>query len=194
MKVTSGIAKGRPLKAVPGDTTRPIMDKVKQAIFNILMDDVRDTRWLDVFGGTGAVGIEALSRGAASCVFLDMEQKAVRVIEDNLRATTLAEKGKVIRQDAFRFLSGRPNARFDFIYVAPPQYKGLWSRALAAIDQQPGWLSDIGTVIVQIDPSEFSTVPLTHLALGDERRYGRTMLCFYDRIDVPENVDEDAAA
>jgi 16S rRNA (guanine966-N2)-methyltransferase len=181
MKVTSGIAKGRPLKSVPGDSTRPIMDKVKQAIFNILMDDVQDTRWLDLFGGTGAVGIEALSRGAASCVFLDVEQKAVRVIDENLRTTKLADKGKVVRQDAFRYLGGRPNTQFDFVYIAPPQYKGLWSRALTTLDQKPEWLADAGTVIVQIDPSEYNELQLTNLALGDERRYGRTMLCFYDR-------------
>jgi 16S rRNA (guanine966-N2)-methyltransferase len=181
MKVTSGIAKGRPLKSVPGESTRPIMDKVKQAIFNILMDDVQETRWLDLFGGTGAVGIEALSRGAASCVFLDVEQKAVRVIDENLQTTKLADKGKVVRQDAFRYLGGRPNMQFDFVYIAPPQYKGLWSRALTALDQKPDWLAETGTVIVQIDPSEYNELQLTHLTLGDERRYGRTMLCFYDR-------------
>jgi 16S rRNA (guanine966-N2)-methyltransferase len=188
MKVTSGIAKGRALKSVPGDTTRPIMDKVKQAIFNILMDDVRDTRWLDVFGGTGAVGIEALSRGAASCTFLDIEQKAVRVIDENLRDTKLDSKGKVVRQDAFRYLGGRPNTQYDIIYVAPPQYKSLWSRTLSALDAQPGWLSDSATVIVQIDPSEFSEIELTALTLGDQRRYGGTMLCFYDRVSAVDDA------
>ena len=97
MQVTTGKAKGRKLKAVPGDTTRPITDRVKQALFNILMDDVADTTWLDLFGGTGAVGIEALSRGAKHVTFVDREKLAVSVIEDNLKLTGLTTNAKVIR-------------------------------------------------------------------------------------------------
>jgi 16S rRNA (guanine(966)-N(2))-methyltransferase RsmD len=181
MRVTSGTAKGKTLKSVPGDSTRPVMDKVKQAVFNILMDDVRGSRWLDLFGGTGAIGIEALSRGAASCVFLDIEQKAIKTIEANLAATKLAAGARVVRQDAFRFLGGRPNAAYDFVYIAPPQYKGLWSRAMTLLDQQPGWLAENGTIMIQIDPAEYTPLTLVSLELEDERRYGGTLLCFYGR-------------
>lgn len=166
---------------MPGDSTRPITDKAKQALFNILMDDVRNTRWLDLFGGTGAVGIEALSRGATSCVFVDSEQKAVKVIEGNLRSTGLLDKGKVIRQDAFRYLTGRPNMQFDFVYVAPPQFKGLWSQALTTLDEHNDWLSEDVTVIVQIDPTEMLTPELETLELEEQRQYGKTLLCFYGR-------------
>jgi 16S rRNA (guanine966-N2)-methyltransferase len=181
MRVTTGNAKGRRLKSVPGDSTRPITDKAKQALFNILADDVRNSHWLDLFGGTGAVGIEALSRGATSCVFVDLEQKAVRVIDDNLRATGLFEKGKVIRQDAFRYLAGRPNMQFEFVYVAPPQFKDMWLRALTALDQNSGWLSEDATVIVQIDPTEMITPELETLELEEQRTYGKTLLCFYGK-------------
>ena len=156
------------------------MDRTKQALFNILMDDVRDSRWLDLFGGTGAVGIEALSRGATSCTFLDIAPAAIKVIEQNLRATGVAPKAKVIRQDAMRYVSSRPNAQYDFVYVAPPQYQGLWSRVLAALDENIGWLTDDSTVIVQIDPTEFLTLELKNFEMADQRKYGRTMLCFYD--------------
>ncbi len=181
MQVNTGSAKGRRLKSVPGDTTRPITDRAKQAIFNILMDDVRGSRWLDLFAGTGAVAIEALSRGAAEATLVEISPLAVRVIRENLRITGLEPKAHVIRQDAFDYLRARPNMRYDYIFVAPPQYQGLWSRALVAIDENIGWLSEAGTVIVQVDPKEYAPLKLDHLELGDQRRYGKTMLLFYDR-------------
>ena len=181
MRVNTGLAKGRKLKSLPGDLIRPITDRAKQAIFNILMDDVRDSRWLDLFAGTGAVGIEALSRGAAEVTFIDILPEAIRLVRENLRATGLQARARVIRQDAFDYLAGRPNIHYDFIFVAPPQYQGLWSRAVIAIDEQIGWLAEAGTVIVQIDPREYVPLTLDHLALSDQRRYGKTMLLFYDR-------------
>jgi 16S rRNA (guanine(966)-N(2))-methyltransferase RsmD len=183
MQVTTGKAKGRKLKAVPGDTTRPITDRVKQALFNILMDDVADTVWLDLFGGTGAVGIEALSRGAKQVTFVDREKLAVRVIEDNLKATGLMHSAKVVRQDAFAYLGGHPNQRYDFVYVAPPQYQHLWSKALRKLEENLGWLNEGGEVIVQIHPNEYEALPLQHLHLNDERKYGKTLLLFYGQGD-----------
>jgi 16S rRNA (guanine(966)-N(2))-methyltransferase RsmD len=182
MQINSGAARGRKLKSVPGSTTRPVTDRVKQALFNILMDEVRDSRWLDLFAGTGAVGIEALSRGAREATFIDIAPAAVKVISDNLRMTGLENKARVIRQDALSYIVARPNAAYDFIYVAPPQFAGLWSTALVAIDENIGWLAEDGTVIVQIDPREFTPLNLKHLDPTDERRYGRTLLTFYDRV------------
>lgn len=181
MQVTTGKAKGRKLKAVPGDTTRPITDKAKQALFNILQDDVVGTVWLDLFAGTGAVGIEALSRGARQVTFIDRERLAANIIAENLRATQLAAGGRVLNQDAFVYLSGSVTTHYDFIYIAPPQYHNLWSGALLKIDQQPGWLAEAGEVIVQIDPREFDTLALKNLELTEQRKYGRTLLCFYGR-------------
>ena len=181
MRVNTGLAKGRKLKSLPDDAIRPITDRAKQAIFNILMDDVRDSRWLDLFAGTGAVGVEALSRGAAEVTFIDVLPEAIRLIRENLRTTGLQARARVIRQDAFDYLAGRPNVHYDFIFVAPPQYKGLWSRAVITIDEQIGWLAEAGTVIVQLDPREYAPLTLDHLMLSDQRRYGKTMLLFYDR-------------
>jgi len=181
MHVNTGLAKGRKLKGSPSDLIRPITDRVKQAIFNILVDDVQNSRWLDLFAGTGAVGIEALSRGAAEVTFIDILPEAIRLVRENLRITGLQARARVIRQDAFDYLAGRPNVHYDFIFVAPPQYQGLWSRALIAIDEQIGWLAEAGTVIVQIDPREYAPLALDHLELSDQRRYGKTMLLFYDR-------------
>ncbi len=182
MQVNAGTAKGRKLKSVPGSTTRPITDLVKQAIFNILMEDVRNTRWLDLFAGTGAVSIEALSRGAAEATLLDREPEAIKVIKDNVQITGFDAKAKVTRFDAFKYIAARPNQQFNFVYIAPPQYKGLWSRALTSLDDNIGWLAEDGTAIVQIDPKEYAPIQLKHKELGDERRYGNTLLLFYDRV------------
>lgn len=178
-RVISGKAKGRRLKLVPGDSTRPIMDRVKESLFNIL-GDVTGTRWLDLFAGTGQVGIEALSRGAAEVVFVDNTRAAVQTVHDNLTHTHLAEGARVIQSDAFQYLRSRSEGLYDIIYIAPPQYKAMWVEALKIIDQEVSrYLLEEGMAIVQIDPREFQDVPLSQLELADQRRYGNTLLCFY---------------
>lgn len=181
MRVISGRAKGRKLKMVPGDTTRPVIDRVKENLFNILGDWVIETRWLDLFAGTGQVGIEALSRNASSVIFIDSVAAAIRTIHENLRSTGLATGAEVIRGNAFDYLRTGVLQPFDVIYVAPPQYQGLWVDALRRIDQSPvSYLTQDGMVVVQIDPAEFEELDLANLVLFDQRRYGRTMLCFYE--------------
>lgn len=185
MRVISGKAKGRKLKMVPGDTTRPILDRHKESLFNILGPFVRNSHWLDLFAGTGQVGIEALSRGAESVVFIDLARQAVRTIQDNLRTTQLTDGAQVLQTDALGYLNRQAKAdeaAFDVIYIAPPQYKRLWVDALTLVDQQlDSLLVDDGLVIVQIDPKEAEEVALDHLTLTDERKYGRTMFLFYER-------------
>ena len=182
LRVISGSARGRKLKMVPGDSTRPVMDRVKEALFNILGTWVRGSRWLDLFAGTGSIGIEALSRGAEYCLFLDMAGAAIRTIHHNLETTDLAERAEVLRTDSLSYLRGNPpDEAFEAIYIAPPQYKGMWRDALGLIDSKPDWLYPDGLAIVQIDPNEYEEVELEHLLLTDQRTYGNTMLCFYER-------------
>lgn len=186
MRVITGSAKGRKLKAVPGDTTRPITDRVKEALFDILGTNVRDARFLDLFGGTGGVGIEALSRGAREAVFVDKARPAIETIRHNLEITRLSGRARVVRSDAFEFLKGRPQP-FEYIYVAPPQYQQLWQQALHELDDRPGWLAGDGEIIVQIDPGEYQPLALQHFEPIDERRYGSTLLIFYaHRAGQPE--------
>lgn len=179
MRVISGSAKGRHLQAVPGDSTRPITDRVKEAVFNILGADVVDAEFLDLFGGTGGVGIEALSRGAAHAVFVEKNRKAQETIKANLLLTRLAERSEVVRGDAFAYLQEPPRL-FHYIYIAPPQYQRLWVNALQLIDGQPGWLAEDGEIIVQIHPKEYEAVPLDHFEEIEQRRYGSTILVFYE--------------
>ncbi|TFH40350.1 MAG: 16S rRNA (guanine(966)-N(2))-methyltransferase RsmD, partial [Lysobacterales bacterium] len=103
MRVITGMAKGRRLLAVPGDGTRPITDRVKESLFDILAGDVEGSVWLDLFAGTGGVGIEALSRGAEHVVFVDKMRKAVDVLRKNLEITQLADSARVHCTDAFRY-------------------------------------------------------------------------------------------
>ncbi len=181
MRVIAGSAKGRLLASVPGDTTRPITDRVKSALFSILTsrEMLEGRRYLDLFGGTGAVGIEALSRGAAEAVFCERNPSALRTLRANLEAVGAAGRSVVVAGDAFAYLNRSNLAPFDVIYVAPPQYQGLWLKALQAIDRRPELLCEDGLAIVQIFPKEWVEPGLTHLTPCDRRQYGSTALHFF---------------
>jgi len=181
LRVVGGSAKGLRLKHVPGDTTRPITDIVKESLFNILGSEVLDVRMLDMFGGTGAVGIEALSRGAKEVTFLDTSRLAVRTIRDNLETTHFTDKASVMQADAFSWLANQVNPQFDLIYVAPPQYKKMWEKALEILDKNPTLLSDDGQIIVQINPLEWVEKPYANFEVFDSRKYGDTLLVFLEK-------------
>ena len=188
MRVITGSAKGRKLLSVPGQHTRPITDRVKTALFDTLGQQVGGCRFLDLFSGTGSVGIEALSRGAAEVLFVEINRQALRTIGENLRRTGLAERAHVVPGDAFTFLRRPELGPFDVIYVAPPQYRRLWAKALQAIDARPSLLAEGGQVIVQIHPKELEALELQHLKLADQRRYGSTLLLFWEMIKASSAV------
>jgi 16S rRNA (guanine966-N2)-methyltransferase len=182
LRVIAGKAKGRKLRSVPGDTTRPVTDRVKEALFNILASDVIDSRWWDLFAGTGAVGIEALSRGASFVRFTDSNRAPIETIKFNVDHCGFTKQSEIRRGDAFTFLSKGADAQFEYIYIAPPQYKEMWEKALALVDENINWLSDESSVIVQIDPKEYKNLALENLKEIDQRKYGSTLLVFYSRM------------
>lgn len=186
LRVIAGSARGRRLRSVPGDTTRPITDRTKESLFNILGGDIQGATFLDLFAGTGSVGIEALSRGAAFARFLDKSQDAVQTIRLNLQISETTRGAEVKRIDSFQFLQGEADRSFDYVYIAPPQYKELWKRALGILDDRPEWLAPDAWVIVQIHPVEYEKMDLKNLAEFDTRRYGSTVLVFYERAAQPE--------
>lgn len=188
LRVISGSAKGIRLKTVPGKSTRPITDLVKEALFNILGNEVLDIQILDLFGGTGAVGIEALSRGAAGATFLETNWQAVRIIQQNLEATQLSDKAVVVHQDAFKFLASPEPKSFDLIYIAPPQYKAMWQKAMLLLDQNPKLLSDNGQIIVQINPLEWVDEHYVHFNEFDRRKYGDTLLVFFEKSQPSKDI------
>lgn len=181
-RVIAGSAKGQVLKLVPGDSTRPIMDKVKEALFGIIGQNIVDASFLDLFAGTGAVGIEALSRGASHALFTELNRLALTTIHDNLATTKLKDRAEVRMISALDLLKNAPLRDYDYIYIAPPQYQGIWLKTLEALEANPQWLNSQTTVIVQIDPKEYEKVLFRHLRDYDQRRYGRTMLWFFEAI------------
>jgi 16S rRNA (guanine(966)-N(2))-methyltransferase RsmD len=180
MRVVGGTAKGRTLLPVPGDTTRPILDRVKTSLFDIIRPNLEGIRMLDLFGGSGAVGIEALSQGASHCTFLDLSKKATETIKENLKTCQLESQAEVRTTDAFAYLRNTKKS-FDLIYVAPPQYENLWVEAMHHIAERPDLVTGNGQVIVQIDPKEHETLLLNALTIEQERRYGNTLLLFYQK-------------
>jgi 16S rRNA (guanine(966)-N(2))-methyltransferase RsmD len=184
VRIVAGDAKGRRLKHPKTAGTRPVIDRVKTALFDILGERVVDARFLDLFAGTGAVGLEALSRGAAQATFIELSQQVAAVLRENLRTTGLAEHAEVIRGDAFRFLeqAAAQGRRYDMVYIAPPQYHQMAARAMAQVERLP--LTEPGALaIVQIFPKErvdLDQLPLRVFRQVDERRYGSTLLLFYE--------------
>ena len=199
MRVVAGEAKGRKLKAPDTLGTRPIIDRVKTALFDILSGEVEDTRFLDLFGGVGSVGIEALSRGAVHATFIEMNYNVLKVLRENLQITGLAARAETLHGDAFKFLQQNSASSqsiqkpaYDIIYIAPPQYQGMAARALELLDSSP-LVADGGLVIVQIHPKErpvVAAVQCKHLVLSDERRYGSTLLMFF-RVKEENSTDVD---
>jgi 16S rRNA (guanine(966)-N(2))-methyltransferase RsmD len=179
MRVVAGSARGLRLRGPSSEGTRPISDRAKEALFNILGRDVVGGRFLDLFAGTGAVGVEALSRGAAAATFVERDRTAVADIEANLEHTRLGDGAQVVTADVFRWLE-RGTGPFDVVFCGPPQWEGLWGRSLAALDASEGVLADGARVVVQLDPKEEADEPVLDRLRFDQRRaYGNVLLRFY---------------
>ncbi len=183
MRVVAGTARGRPLKSPDSIKTRPIIDRVKTALFDTLGGRVVGASVLDLFGGVGSVGIEALSRGARHATFVELDGGIADILRENLRTTDTADRAEVVRGDAFRFLATAVTRGdiFDLIYIAPPQYHGLAAQAFRQLDDAP-LSAPQGLVIIQVDPRErldITTIIPRHYLLTDERRYGSTLLLFF---------------
>jgi 16S rRNA (guanine(966)-N(2))-methyltransferase RsmD len=188
LRIIGGKARGRRIRSVPGDTTRPITDKVKEALFNIIGPDIQGAVFLDLFAGTGSVGIEALSRGAEFACFVELNWKPITIIKENLTNTDLQAGAEVIHSDAIAFLERTPIHIYDYVYIAPPQYKEIWSQVLLSLDTHMDWLSEDAWVIVQIHPVEYKSygddLPIRNLIEFDQRHYGSTVLVFYRKSSI----------
>jgi 16S rRNA (guanine(966)-N(2))-methyltransferase RsmD len=178
VRVIAGSAKGRILRAPRTPATRPITDRAKESLFNILAPRLPGAHFLDLFAGTGSVGIEALSRGCAHATFVERSASALADIRHNLAVTGLAARADVAARDVFAYLRGTP-APYEVIFVAPPQWQELWQRAVTLLDSQPGWLADGALVIAQHDPAESTALDLGRLETTDERTYARVRFTFF---------------
>ena len=197
MRIVGGEARGRRLKGPKTAGTRPVIDRVKTALFDILSKRVVDAQVLDLFGGTGAIGLEALSRGATHATFVEINHHMAGILRENAKATGLADRAEVIRGDAFHFLeaAAAQGRRYDIVYIAPPQYHQMAAQALALVERLP-LTPPGGLVIAQIFPKErvdLDQMPLSKLHQIDERRYGSTLLLFYEDQSPGESLPQDAA-
>ena len=174
MRVIAGTARGRVLVTPRGTHTRPITDRVKETLFGILADRVIDARVLDLYAGSGSVGIEALSRGAASCDFVEHDRRAVAAIRENLERAGVQAHASVHASDVMRFLERSEDARFELVFLDPP-YE---DRAIVApLERLSGRLAPGATVVLK----HHWRTPVSEppgLARWRERRFGETTLTF----------------
>ncbi len=179
MRVITGIARGRRLKELPGLETRPTTDKVKESVFNIIQFDVEGRRALDLFAGTGQMGIEALSRGAEHCTFVDVRREAAVVVRENLAHTRLDGSAQVVQGDYLAFLTGC-REKFDLVFLDPPYGTGLLEKALETIAK-----IDIvtGNGIIVCESTADSVLPAlpAPYEMGREYRYGKIKITLYRR-------------
>ena len=133
MRVIAGKAKRIPLVTPPGYDTRPTTDRIKETLFNILQDDIYDCRFLDLFAGSGGIGIEALSRGASNAVFVENERSAQRCIRQNLEKTRLVDQSQVVANEVISYITRYAGEPFDIIFADPPYRKGFEDKLLTAL-------------------------------------------------------------
>lgn len=175
MRVISGTRGGLPLKSLDGLDTRPTTDKVKESIFNILFDRTAGAKVLDLFSGSGAMGIEALSRGAASATLVDSSPKAVQIIRKNLEFTRLSANVTTLRAD--RFLMSCTD-KFDIIFMDPPYFSTEIPDCLKIIFER-NLLADGGIIVAESDKTEKFPDKICGFSLKDARFYGRVAVRFY---------------
>ena len=178
-RIIAGSLKGFRLKSIPGDQTRPITDRVKENLFNIIGNDIIDSSFLDAFAGTGSVGIEAYSRGAEFIQFIEKDKKSFSILNKNLEYISNQNAFSFINTDAFIFLNKFSSRRFDYIFIAPPQYHRMWIKALKIIDDNKDLLNADGWIIIQIDPVEYEPIQMLNFYEFEQRKYGSTLLVFF---------------
>ncbi len=195
MRIIGGERRGRKLVEWEEPAIRPMRDFVRTAMFNILSDFVSDAAFLDLFCGTGSVGLEALSRGARSCTFVDRSADACGIVRRNLDLLDFLARGDVVQSDALQAVKSleRLGRRYDLMFVGPPYFKGLVSQALEALGDASLLGSD-PVVVAEIHHTESIAEAYGALSLVDRRRYGDNQLWFYRLAGGPDAAAEKEGA
>ena len=182
MRVISGSAKGVRLESLEGDNTRPTLDRVKEALFNIIQNEVIDAKVLDLFAGSGALGIESISRGAKQAVFCDKSYKAIQIINRNIQKSKVLEKSVIIQKDFLKSLQKLKEEKFDIIFLDPPYKENLSVLAVEKIIELDV-LQEEGIIIIETDDEkrELEQLENTKVNVYDLRKYGRVKLLFLNR-------------
>lgn len=175
MRVITGAARGRRLETLEGLDTRPTAERVKEGLFSVIQFDIEGRRVLDLFAGSGQLGVEAMSRGAASCVFVDKNPDAVEVIRRNLKAAGLTANTQVVCVEAGAYLT-RPGETFDLAFLDPPYAAGLLEPTLQRLTahMNPG-----GIIACETDADAALPEQVGSFSLARTYRYGRTLIWLY---------------
>lgn len=180
MRIITGSARGKKLLTLEGEQVRPTPDRVKEALFNIIQFDLPERRVLDLFAGSGQLGLESLSRGAREAVFVDSSRDSIQIIEKNITATGFGDKSKVVFQDFASYLS-RETGSFDIALLDPPYRKGLLERALPLV---AAVMNSGGTIICEHPTDEAVPDVTGDFLKGRSYRYGKILLTVYRHKDV----------
>jgi len=183
MRLIAGRFKGRVLAAPEGMTTRPTADRVRESLFNILAHGepaLAGARVADVFAGSGALGLEALSRGAKAAVFFESDPKPLAIIAANIKKLGVEDAATLLRADALK--PPKASSPCQFLLLDPPYQSGLAGPALTAL-KAAGWIADDARIVVEVATAEPFASPLPDYAIADERKYGAARLVFLGRAE-----------
>ena len=180
MRIVGGKARGLKIKTIESDSTRPTKDMVREALFSIIAQDVPDSIFLDLFAGSGAVGIEALSRGAEYCYFADNNKECTKIITENLKKARFEQQATIYTLDYEKVINKIAEVKFDIIFLDPPYNIGLGLKAIKLISSFD-LLKTNGIIIYETDGVEDIPEVIENYMKFKEKKYGRNVLNFYKR-------------
>ena len=179
MRVISGTARGTKLNSIESLSTRPTLDRVKEALFNIIQTHLQDSNVLDLFAGSGALGIECLSRGAKHCTFCDKSYETIKMLKQNLQRTKFETRATILVEDYKKCLQKLEKNKFNLIFIDPPYKLDIAVNSIKLILEY-GILAKDGIIILETDEEERDIKELENINLEvyDVRKYGRVKLIF----------------
>ena len=190
MRIITGEYRGRRLESPAGYDVRPTSDKVKEAVFNIIMNEVWDATCVDLFAGTGNLGLEALSRGAKKCYFGDNSRESINLIKNNVKMCRAEDKSVIIAGDYSKML-GRINEKVDIFFLDPPYKDGLYENCLEIIDSLD-LLSEEGIIVAEHGVRDYVPETVGSLEIIKERKYGKIMVTIYAKKSEVHTEEEEA--
>lgn len=180
MRVIAGTARSLKLKTIDGQDTRPTTDRIKETLFNMLTGYIVDADFLDLFAGSGGIGIEALSRGASGCTFVEMNPRAVSCIKDNLVHTRFTDRGNVLKYDALSYVTGLKSVEYDVIFMDPPYGKQLERSVLEILSDKDFTRNTLIVVEAQLD-EDFSYADALGFDIVKEKKYKTNKHVFIEK-------------
>lgn len=184
MRIISGTMRGRNIKTPTGETTRPTADRVKESVFNIISKRLYNSVVLDMFSGSGNIGIEAISRGSSQCVFIEKDPSSYKILMENIESLGIKDKTMLFNGDSFLTLGllNKKGMKFDLIFLDPPYFKNLIPKAVESINKY-GLLNEGGIIISEYDSTESIDEKIGNLGIYRSEKYGRIKISFWKEVE-----------